>query len=70
MDFHALPPEVREREIRRIMDQSKTEFSHKEVARRYIEMYEEMLERPLVETVSGEYIKTIAGQQAEGGVVG
>lgn len=74
MNFHALPPEVREREIRRIMEQGKLEFSHTEVARRYIEMYEDMLERPLVEKVSGEYIQTIAGQEAErlaeGGILG
>jgi glycogen synthase len=60
MDFHALPYEVREREIRRIMQESAREFSHKEVARRYIEMYEDMLERPLVEKESGEAIKAIA----------
>jgi glycogen synthase len=62
MDFHALPNDVREREIRRVMVESAREFSHKEVARRYIEMYEAMLERPLVETESGEYIKSIAGK--------
>ncbi len=62
MDFHAMPADVREREIRRIMVESSREFSHKEVARRYIEMYEAMLERPLVETESGEYIKSIAGK--------
>jgi starch synthase len=62
MDFHALPDDVREREIRRVMVESAREFSHKEVARRYIEMYEAMLERPLVETESGEYIKSIAGK--------
>lgn len=64
MEFHALPVPVREREIRRIMRQSAHDFSHKEVARRYIEIYEDMLERPLVETESGHYIKTIAAQQA------
>jgi len=48
MDFHALPEETRERELRRIMQQSAREFSHKEVARRYIEIYEQMLSRPLV----------------------
>ena len=62
MAFHALPAEIREREIRRIMVESAREFSHKEVARRYIEIYEAMLERPLVETESGEYIKSIAGK--------
>lgn len=60
MDFHALPAEVRERELARVMNESAREFSHKEVARRYIEIYEDMLERPLVETESGEAIKAIA----------
>ncbi len=40
------------------------EFSHKEVARRYIEIYEKMLERPLVEKQSGEAIQAIAANQA------
>jgi glycogen synthase len=60
MVFYALPHEIREREIRRIMIESEREFSHKEVARRYINIYEEMLARPLVEKESGEYIKAIA----------
>lgn len=60
MDFHALPYDVREREIVRVMKESVQQFSHHEVARRYIEIYEDMLERPLVETESGEVIKAIA----------
>jgi glycogen synthase len=68
MEFHALPEKIRQREISRIMVESAREFSHKEVARRYIEIYEDMLERPLVETESGEYIKSIAGGTAETGL--
>jgi ADP-glucose type glycogen/starch synthase len=60
MDFHALPAEIRERELRRVMKESARDFSHQEVARRYIAIYEQMLERPLVETESGEVIKAIA----------
>lgn len=60
MEFHALPREIRDREVRRIMIESAQEFSHKEVARRYIAIYEEMLARPLVEKESGEAIKAIA----------
>jgi starch synthase/alpha-amylase len=60
MDFYALPLEIREREIRRVMIESEKQFSHKEVARRYINIYEEMLARPLVEKESGEFIKSIA----------
>ncbi len=65
MEFHALPADIREREIRRIMIQSAQEFSHKEVARRYIGIYEEMLARPLVEKESGEGLKAIAEGLAE-----
>ncbi len=60
MDFYDLPTETQDAQIRRIMEESARQFSHKEVARRYIEMYEEMLERPLVEKESGESIKAIA----------
>jgi ADP-glucose type glycogen/starch synthase len=48
MEFFALPWEIREREIRRIMRESKLEFCHDQVARRYMERYEAMLARPLV----------------------
>ena len=58
MDFYALPEEIREREIRRVMIESAKEFSHKEVARRYINIYEEMLARPLVEKESGGGVKS------------
>lgn len=49
MEFHALPLDHRAREIRRIMETSKREFSHDEVARQYMERYEAMLARPLTE---------------------
>ncbi|QTN34057.1 glycogen/starch synthase [Akkermansiaceae bacterium] len=57
MEFHALPFEIREPQIRRVMKESKKEFSHEEVARRYIEIYEQMLARPLVEQEAGEEFK-------------
>jgi molybdenum-dependent DNA-binding transcriptional regulator ModE len=68
MAFHALPADVRQRELSRVMIESAKEFSHKEVARRYIEIYEDMLERPLVETESGEFIKSIAEGQSRTGL--
>ena len=40
------------------MIESAKEFSHKEVARRYINIYEEMLARPLVEKESGGGVKS------------
>jgi starch synthase len=64
MAFHDLPSITREREIRRVMLESADAFSHKQVAQRYIEIYEEMLERPLVEQQSGEAIKAIADSLA------
>jgi glycogen synthase len=49
MEFHALPREIREREIRRVMRESRVHFNHAEVARNYIRIYEDMLARPLVD---------------------
>lgn len=49
MEFFALPPETREREIRRVMIESKREFSHDQVARHYMDRYEAMLARPLLD---------------------
>lgn len=56
MDFHALPNEIKDSQIRRVMKESAQEFSHEEVARQYIEIYEQMLARPLVEQEAGEEI--------------
>lgn len=64
MKFYALPVEIRSREIRRIMRESLHEFSHREVARRYIAIYEEMLARPLVEKEAGEELKELAEREA------
>lgn len=48
MEFYFQPREIREREISRVMSESLTRFNHKECARQYIELYERMLDRPLV----------------------
>ncbi len=58
MDFHALPADVRQREISRIMRESLVEFNHAKVAKDYIAIYEKMLARPLVEKEAGETQKT------------
>jgi starch synthase len=50
MDFHRSSADDRNREIRRVMRESKHEFSHDQVARQYIERYESMLARPLMES--------------------
>ncbi|MBC7980636.1 MAG: glycogen/starch synthase [Armatimonadetes bacterium] len=57
MDFHALPDEAKGPQIQRVIRESIKEFSHQEVARRYIEIYEEMLARPLVEKEAGEELQ-------------
>jgi starch synthase/alpha-amylase len=68
MEFDALPQETRDVQIRRVIRESAKEFSHEEVARRYIEIYEEMLARPLVEQEAGEKLKasvSVAGHSVE-----
>jgi starch synthase/alpha-amylase len=48
MAFYRLPPEVRARQIQRVMEQSAASFTHAETARQYIDLYEKMLHRPLI----------------------
>jgi len=52
MEFWHLPPEIREREVTRIMSASLLRFNHEACARQYIELYERMLNRPLVKDFS------------------
>jgi hypothetical protein len=53
MEFHGLPHELKISQIRRVMLESIKEYSHEEVARKYSEIYEEMLARPLVDETTG-----------------
>ena len=48
MVFYNLPPNVKEKQIRRIMTESRATFTHANTARQYIELYEKMLKRPLI----------------------
>lgn len=48
MKFHALPAEVKNPEITRIMQEAKQRFSHDRTAKEYIDIYEKMLRRPLI----------------------
>lgn len=48
MNFFLLPGHIRHPEIGRIMDESAMTFTHDVTATRYIELYEQMLNRPLV----------------------
>jgi glycogen synthase len=48
MRFYDLPQKVKQQQIERIMTQSAATFNHAVTARRYIDLYEKMLKRPLV----------------------
>jgi hypothetical protein len=48
MAFYALPGDTRERHIRRIMREAAASFNHAVTARQYIDLYETMLQRPLL----------------------
>jgi len=48
MMFYNLPGRDKNRQIRRIMRESVATFNHKNTARHYIELYEKMLQRPLI----------------------
>ncbi len=48
MDFHRQPPETRHPQIERIMREAKATYNHAETARKYVEIYEKMAERPLL----------------------
>ena len=49
MRFYALPAEVKNAEIARIMRESKARFTHRQTAQAYIDLYEKMLNRKLVD---------------------
>ncbi len=46
--FYRLTPEIRDTNIRRIMQEAVESFTHAVNAQRYIDLYERMLERPLI----------------------
>ncbi len=48
MAFYDLPETQRREQIKRIMRQSAAAFNHANTARQYIDLYEKMLERPLI----------------------
>jgi len=48
MDFFNLPLEVKSAQIARIMTESLATFNHAVTARQYIDLYEKMLQRPLI----------------------
>jgi starch synthase/alpha-amylase len=48
MQFHMMSPGTKKRQIRRIMTESAAKFNHQVTAQQYIDIYEKMLQRPLV----------------------
>ncbi|MBW2558346.1 MAG: glycogen/starch synthase [Deltaproteobacteria bacterium] len=48
MNFYNLPQGVKARQIERIMTESTAAFNHAVTARQYVDLYEKMLERPLI----------------------
>ncbi|WP_306304167.1 glycosyltransferase [Desulfosarcina cetonica] len=48
IDFFRRPEDLRTRQIERIMQQSAATFNHANTARQYIDLYERMLDRPLI----------------------
>ena len=48
MDFFSQPEELKRRQVERIMRESIASFNHANTARQYIDLYEKMLERPLI----------------------
>ena len=48
IQFYMLPVNVKERQIGRIMMQSAIQFNHQVTAKNYIDLYEKMLQRPLI----------------------
>jgi starch synthase len=50
MAFFDLSPEIKERQISRVMRESANTFTHEETAISYINLYENMLRRPLINT--------------------
>ena len=54
MEFHAMEPAAREAQIKRVMRHGLENFNHEVNARKYIELYEKMLHRPLINGVGGK----------------
>jgi starch synthase/alpha-amylase len=52
MDFYNAPQNIKSKQIRRIMNESAANFTHANTARQYIDLYEKMLQRPLINATS------------------
>jgi starch synthase len=56
MRFHGRSKDFRCGEVERVMKESRKRFSHEAVAKEYVSIYEEMLDRPLVHRKADEYV--------------
>ncbi len=58
MNFYMLPIKEKEQQINRIMLQSACRFNHRVTAQHYIDLYEKMLQRPLInpETIESRWV--------------
>ncbi|QTA85255.1 Putative glycogen synthase, GlgA-like [Desulfonema magnum] len=54
MKFYNLPDKIKERQIKRVMTDAAARFNHSVTARQYIELYEKMLDRPLIDPYGEE----------------
>jgi starch synthase/alpha-amylase len=54
MDFFQRPDSLRASQVSRVMIESSRQFSHRKAARRYIALYEKMLQRPLLPQFEGQ----------------
>ncbi len=50
MAFYNMPQKIKQKQIKRIMVESLANFNHSVTARQYINLYEKMLQRPLINT--------------------
>ena len=52
MAFYSQTPKKREREVQRIMKEAQARFTHAECAKKYVELYQKMTERPVLPNVA------------------
>jgi starch synthase len=65
MQFYMMSPDIKKRQIRRIMIESAATFNHHVTAQQYIDIYEKMLRRPLVyrQNIDSSDIHKISSQK-------
>jgi starch synthase/alpha-amylase len=63
MKFYILPKKIKETQIKRIMEKSAATYTHANTAREYIDLYEKMLQRPLVADQVPDTCRDNSGRQ-------